>query len=689
MPVKISSTAPQDLLDELQSAATEARTTTAQQQAQMADTAQYASDTAAYPPIGPAGAKGRRILADGSMEILVSDGIAWTPITTLTTTDRVALASRFYPSSKANQPHALYQLVRREYLNNTGGPYRVALLGDSILGYMGATLLRALERSHGVNGLGYDPLDAGRYGTNVTLTKSGTWTTYGSGNSDPTSIEKWGVSGNSITADAGASVTYAPSSRYPFDTFRVWYYKGPGKGQFTYAVDGGASTTVDTSAASAGLGYVEVQLATNTSGAPGTHSLVLTVSSGNVTLYGVETWSRRAYGVAPLYLNTGGTQAAHWATAAQNGGNFLQAFLAVTQPAQSLVMLGANDAGTSKRTGAQFEADMTTLLGSFTPPRFSDTLLLTPWWRGTEADASVEDTAYKALVQEYRSRLLSLARTRDVSLWDLQRYWPSHPDAWSGGLYADLIHPSNLGAAYWVAGFMRLLPQAVGEAASLDSDNTFSKSLRVLVGTGFFGAYGINTLGDEVTSTTYETGFSFPFSDGISIKLAGSEVGRVGFNGNSSAIFTGFPTSSRSTVLAAFRQGSTSAPAMKVWVDASNKACFEGVNGNARLARNGVGVEVTSQQVKLELPLGFTANTPAAGAYTMSATDAYVRAQGNVTLPNITSSAGTVYIIKNITGSGITVTPASTETIDGATSLTLNANQTVRLYSTGSRWDVL
>jgi hypothetical protein len=96
------------------------------------------------------------------------------------------------------------------------------------------------------------------------------------------------------------------------------------------------------------------------------------------------------------------------------------------------------------------------------------------------------------------------------------------------------------------------------------------------------------------------------------------------------------------------------------------------------------------------MPLGF-GNTVkyVNAAYTMAATDNIILADGawgpfTVTLPSADGIPGQRYIVKNAAASGtITVSRAGTDTIDGATTVSLTAQRAREFVSDGQNWQII
>ncbi|MGI4872619.1 MAG: beta strand repeat-containing protein [Janthinobacterium lividum] len=109
------------------------------------------------------------------------------------------------------------------------------------------------------------------------------------------------------------------------------------------------------------------------------------------------------------------------------------------------------------------------------------------------------------------------------------------------------------------------------------------------------------------------------------------------------------------------------------------------------LAGGNVGLNTTAPKSTLEVNGSFGANylSVTAATYTLLTTDFYVdfkgTAAGTLTLPSGLNAKGRLYTVKNGTSAqALTLTTTSSETIDGSTSLSIPAGQSVQVVTTGA-----
>lgn len=105
---------------------------------------------------------------------------------------------------------------------------------------------------------------------------------------------------------------------------------------------------------------------------------------------------------------------------------------------------------------------------------------------------------------------------------------------------------------------------------------------------------------------------------------------------------------------------------------------------------NGAWVDLTTAGAKLAV-------TTKSGAYTATAFDCVILVDASaaavtISLPTASGNAGLTYVIKKIDSSGnnVTIDPNGTETIDGATTVTLSSQYSYRMIvSDGTNWVVV
>ena len=82
--------------------------------------------------------------------------------------------------------------------------------------------------------------------------------------------------------------------------------------------------------------------------------------------------------------------------------------------------------------------------------------------------------------------------------------------------------------------------------------------------------------------------------------------------------------------------------------------------------------------------------TPVTTTYTALSTDDIIQCNGTftVSLPTASGISGRIYHIKNVGTGTITIDPDGTETIDGELTQTLNAWESISIYSGGTNWRI-
>ena len=219
----------------------------------------------------------------------------------------------------------------------------------------------------------------------------------------------------------------------------IMYLTAPGGGVFSWAVDGGAATDVDTNTTFADGVLTGAEL-----GAAGAHTLVLRhVSGGGTFIDGViESDGDTNSGIMVHGCGFGSTTSAEWLAAA---GNVTQPqALAALSPGLIIIELGLNDRA-SGITPAQTGANLTALIAQqraayATPPPF---LLLAAY------NAALDGPTTPAQWQQYVNAMYQVAGSDllgQVDVLDLTLRMPSTGAANTWSLYySDQIHPDDNG----------------------------------------------------------------------------------------------------------------------------------------------------------------------------------------------------------------------------------------------------
>jgi len=127
-------------------------------------------------------------------------------------------------------------------------------------------------------------------------------------------------------------------------------------------------------------------------------------------------------------------------------------------------------------------------------------------------------------------------------------------------------------------------------------------------------------------------------------------------------------------------------------VSANNSLVLGSINGtNGATASTSVGIGTTAPKSTLEVNGSFGANylSVTTATYTLLATDFYVTfkgtAAGTLTLPSGLNTKGRLYTVKNGTAAQtLTLNTTNSETIDGSTSVSIPAGQSVQVVTSGA-----
>jgi lysophospholipase L1-like esterase len=227
----------------------------------------------------------------------------------------------------------------------------------------------------------------------------------------------------------GASMTFLPTDQV--NTFRIWYIASGGLGTFSYAVNGGTATNVNTNVSSVPLQSV------TTTATLGSNTLDLTWVSGTVYVVGVEA-SNSAIGTVQI-INAGwsASTSSSWANAGANPWNPVQS-VPTQAPDVVLLDLGINDWQGAVPV-ATYTANMQTLITAFKAT--SDVILVTP-------DPSAISTGIPlATQQKYITALYQLAQNNHIPIIDNFSRWGSYERTNVSPFlyYNQVLHPSATG----------------------------------------------------------------------------------------------------------------------------------------------------------------------------------------------------------------------------------------------------
>ena len=324
------------------------------------------------------------------------------------------------------------------YTNSPSGkPYRIAIIGNSLVGYLYAPFRLIGERMYNLNGLGLEHINTG-YGSSVTFTSSSGWASY---EGDEESQRNWGITGSAFRGGVGDTLSYQPSSSYPYMDLRLYYLKKSGGGTFD-VIWNGDTTAINSSSSSDELGILRLKSTSYTN-----HKMVLrNIQSDSATVYAIETFTDGQGGFLPCFLNRGGSRAWQW----KDNMGFYRALQDTLDAETYVVWLGANDAGTEERTAAQFSADMQTIIDTLQAIDTTQIIISTNYPRRASSVSTSIDTDFYSLITAYRDSLLSIAQSQPLQLevWDVYGLWPEFTYAYRNGFYSDQIHPTERSSHY-------------------------------------------------------------------------------------------------------------------------------------------------------------------------------------------------------------------------------------------------
>ena len=299
--------------------------------------------------------------------------------------------------------------------------------GDSGAGYVGAQSAAEVTPS--------PPCGATRP---VTVNRTGVWT-------DNRSSLVGAIPATCTSSAVNATYTFVGTA----NSIVIHWVKRTGGGSFTYQIDGGGATTVNTST---GAGATPTLGLTTITPTDASHTLLLTVSvagTAGVELCGVE-FNRAKTGSRLHNLGLSGSSSPEWAAA-----DATQWEAAITQLAPSLVLigLGVNDAGnvtlgysaiTPTNYAAYLQTIITRVLAATASP--ISIVLLTPG-----------DVAYTTTypMSAYADAVKALAATNGIGCLDQQGLLGTQAEALARSLYANDNHLSVSGHRM-VANFLDL-----------------------------------------------------------------------------------------------------------------------------------------------------------------------------------------------------------------------------------------
>jgi lysophospholipase L1-like esterase len=299
----------------------------------------------------------------------------------------------------------------------------LAMLGDSWTN----TTYRLISPLRNLLDTVYDFSAPGWVSANTNLTapamatrvRSGTWT-----NVRSSASAAGPDNAHASTTDTAAYITFASTSTV--GKFYLHYVRQPGGGTFSWAVDGGSPTVVDTDGVAA-YDVIEID-------GPGTLRVdVDTAGSAGVVIAGCDVRNDTAGQFVLHKLGSGGARADHFAQAPDG---YLEAAYGSIAPDVLMICLGTNDHAASIGINS-FRSSIEAIIDRIrsTAP-VADVVLVGP---GPNNNTG----AY--LIDDYISALYEIAIERDVTFINLKSSLGSYADANARGLYEDASHPNTAG----------------------------------------------------------------------------------------------------------------------------------------------------------------------------------------------------------------------------------------------------
>lgn len=229
---------------------------------------------------------------------------------------------------------------------------------------------------------------------------------------------------------AGSEIRFTPV--IPVDSFTIYYAKNTDTGSFTYKIDTGSATTVNSNAGAVGYGTVVVP-----AGSAGTHTLTITAADANYTrIIGVE-GTNGTTGTRVTRAGLGGSMASSFnlGSSLGNGGS-IGTFDALT-PNLVILAFGVNEYLQQVST-ATYKTNMQAIIDR-AKTAGADVVMLT--------GVPNSDTSKATSQAAYKQAQYDLADTNNLAVIDIDYLWGSYAisNAAPLSLYGDVTHPNTKG----------------------------------------------------------------------------------------------------------------------------------------------------------------------------------------------------------------------------------------------------
>lgn len=236
----------------------------------------------------------------------------------------------------------------------------------------------------------------------------------------------FGMASGAVYRGLGGStnLTFTPDGGFTINTFDIYYLSSGGLGTINISESGGASTIINSNAASA------VRKSTLTTTIPGS-SLVLTMTdtAGTVFIVGVDRYSSTTKKVLVGNAGVGGSNSNSWIQDLTFGG---VPFITTYAPDLTIISLGINDATTSVDANT-YAINIQTLI---TAAKLSGDVIL------MSMPPSSGGAPYSTFEPQYVAKLALLAASNNCYFIDT---FTMFGGVWNATFMNDQFHPNDLG----------------------------------------------------------------------------------------------------------------------------------------------------------------------------------------------------------------------------------------------------
>ena len=306
-----------------------------------------------------------------------------------------------------------------------------------------APLMRAVSLNGGANNVF---ADGGSWGQSQTianfLTGDGRCAASGAAALGPTS----GPGGNAFNWAATGTLTYTGQDNA--DTAIIWWRDGASGRNYTWAVDGGSATGVNSS------GVTQLVRTTVALGSPAAHALAIAWALGSITIEGVHAYNS-TLGREISLLNWGICGAT--STSLNNNTDSALGRLNVINTVKPPGVLYEGGLINSWRTSisvATTKSDMTTFVQTVRT-NGGDPILVTPVFDpGATGNAGIQD--------QYVTAMYQVAQEQNCALFDIRLKWGSNANAVALGYQpGGDVHPTTAGYADMAAAILPTIRYAL------------------------------------------------------------------------------------------------------------------------------------------------------------------------------------------------------------------------------------